>query len=512
MKKNLKKKKKVKSLVSNVIFWVIFLVTITIILLSKYISKSFNDYSFDQLLYSLFYSEGTETTMVTGGIKFILPKFIFIIVIYIFIKIILRKILKKNICLDINFFRKKIRISILPLNKCIKIIIILIFFLLSMYYSSMNLGIIDYFSNSSVSSFIEENYIDAKKVNIKSPSEKNNLIYIYVESLESSMFSNANGGNFKESVIPNLEALALNNVSFSNNELLGGAYVPYGTTWTAAGIIATTSGVPLKLSIGNVHDANYSTKLSGVYALGDILERNGYKNYFFIGSEASFGGRADYLSEHGDYQFLDVDYLKDKGYVESDYNVWWGIEDSKLLDFAKTELTEIAKNAEPFNFTLLTSDTHATDGYLEDVCPNPYEEQYLNTYNCTDYLLTDFLDWLKEQDFYDNTTIIITGDHLSMQGNIFSLFDSENLYERKIYNTYINSKATSSNTKNRKFTSFDLYPTTLAALGFKIDGNKLGMGVNLFSDEETIIEKISFEEVEAELQKRSEFYNKNILK
>ena len=49
---------------------------------------------------------------------------------------------------------------------------------------------------------------------------------------------------------------------------------------------------------------------------------------------------------------------------------------------------------------------------------------------------------------------------------------------RRTYNTIINSAITSDNTKNRKFSTLDLFPTTLAALGVKIDGNKLGLGVN----------------------------------
>ena len=36
--------------------------------------------------------------------------------------------------------------------------------------------------------------------------------------------------------------------------------------------------------------------------------------------------------------------------------------------------------------------------------------------------------------------------------------------------------------KNRQFTHMDMYPTTLAAMGFNIEGNKLALGTNLFSD------------------------------
>ena len=58
----------------------------------------------------------------------------------------------------------------------------------------------------------------------------------------------------------------------------------------------------------------------------------------------------------------------------------------------------------------------------------------------------------------------------------------------------------------------DFYPTTLASLGVKIDGDKLGLGVNLFSDEQTLLEKYGFKKVDEEFAKVSAFYNKKLLK
>ena len=57
----------------------------------------------------------------------------------------------------------------------------------------------------------------------------------------------------------------------------------------------------------------------------------------------------------------------------------------------------------------------------------------------------------------------------------------------------------------------DMYPTTLAALGIKINGNKLGLGTNLFSGEKTLIETIGEDTLERELVKNSKYYNKYIL-
>ena len=56
-----------------------------------------------------------------------------------------------------------------------------------------------------------------------------------------------------------------------------------------------------------------------------------------------------------------------------------------------------------------------------------------------------------------------------------------------------------------------MYPTTLAALGAKIEGNKLALGTNLFSEEQTLIEKYGVEYVNNELMRTSQFYDDEIL-
>ena len=41
-----------------------------------------------------------------------------------------------------------------------------------------------------------------------------------------------------------------------------------------------------------------------------------------------------------------------------------GYEDQKLFENAKEKLSEIGIKDEPFNFTMLTVDTHFEDGYV----------------------------------------------------------------------------------------------------------------------------------------------------
>ncbi len=497
----------------SIISYIILIISSIIVLLTYYINLTFANVTFEQLLYSLTTSTGTGASMIIDGVKYIVPKVLVFLLFLIVVDFIWRKLIKQRFCLKISFKKKDINISLTKLSGKEKIILSILVLIISLFYLAYKIGFIQYISFSNWSTFIEDNYVDPKDVSITAPEDKKNLIFIYVESLESTLISGENGGRVTESVIPYLESLALEYTSFSNNDdVLGGGYVPYGTGWTIAGMVASTSGVPLKLPLTDLNAySGYGTFLPGAYTLGDVLEDNGYSNYLMIGSDASFGGRRDYFESHGNYTIYDYYYAKEEGWIDEDYYVWWGYEDRKLYEFAKDELTEIAANDEPFNFTLLTVDTHATDGYLDSECENPFDEQYLNTYNCADELLEDFIGWIQEQDFYEDTVIVIVGDHTSMQGNMWDFFDYPIYRDKTIYNVFINSDLEAKQTNNRYFTALDFYPTTLAALGFEIEGDKLGLGVNLYSDENTLLEDNSIDILNEEFAKTSTFYNDYLL-
>ena len=187
--------------------------------------------------------------------------------------------------------------------------------------------------------------------------------------------------------------------------------------------------------------------------------------------------------------------------------VWWGYEDLKLFDYAKETVTKASKTGEPFNVTLLTADTHFQDGYVEEGCSDIFEKQYANVFHCSDQMIFDFVNWIKQQPFGKDTTIVISGDHLTMQRDFYE----EDGYARTVYNSIINSRAIPAREKDRQFTTMDMFPTTLAALGVKIKGDRLALGTNLFSGRNTLLEDMGFEKFEAELSKRSIFYNNNLL-
>ena len=485
----------------------IFIIFTILLFISIFIYKNSKNITFEQLLYSIMYSKGTSVSAIIPGIKYVTFNTLSVIVLFWFLnRIIIYS--KKFFPIKLTINKKTYYIDIFK-HKKIKINIMLISYIIFVLLISVKCYKLDeYIKTQFYSSGIyEKYYIDAKDAKIRFPEMKRNLIYIYVESLEMTNATVKNGGKMSMKIIPKLEELALKNTNFSNSNLLGGARNIYGTNWTMAALIAQTSGIPLRVSIDSYDYEQYTEPLPGVYSLGEVLEKNGYKNYFLLGSDANFANRKDYFIEHGNYTIYDYEYAKNNNWIEDNYHEWWGYEDKKLYEFAQKELKEISKSNEPFNFTILTADTHFPDGYLDESCPNISDVAYINSLNCTDTMLNDFISWIKQQDFYQNTTIIITGDHLSMQPVFYDEYEN-----RTIYNVFLNSAINSTNNKNREFSSFDMYPTTLAALGATIKGDRLGLGTNLYSNKKTLIEELGYEFFNEELKKKSLYYKNVILK
>lgn len=353
-------------------------------------------------------------------------------------------------------------------------------------------------SLGSYSNLIQEEYVDAEDISIQFPEKKRNLIYIFAESMETTYCSTQQGGSMEECLIPELYALAQENTSFSDTDQMGGWGIVCGTSWTTAGIVAQAGGLPLLLPFGGASADAMSRPLASATLLWDILDREGYYQAVMMGSYKEFSDQVPLMELHGIDDIFDRVSAAEDGLVPPDYLAWWGIEDVKLFEYAKQKLTRIAAGDQPFQFTLITIDTHMPQGYICSECPNRYEEQYENVIACSSAQIGKFISWLQEQPFYADTTIILCGDHLSMAGEYFQRNSLEN-QRRRVYNCIINGTAQTVNTQNRVFTPMDMFPTTLAAMGCQIEGERLGFGVNLYSDVPTLAERMGLKALNDQL-------------
>ena len=355
------------------------------------------------------------------------------------------------------------------------------------------------------SDFIEENYVDPGEIELHFPEKKRNLIYIYMESTELTFMDEKHGGAFPENLLPEMSKLSLEGEDFSGEgeKRNGGISLP-GATWTMGAIFGQSTGLPLKISIEQNSMDSQKSFFPSVVSIQDILKEEGYTQKFLLGSVGYFGGRELFMKDHGDVQVEDFSYWKRKNKFPRDYWVNWGFEDEKLYSYAKEELLSLSKEGKPFNLTLLTVDTHFPDGYVCRLCKNTYpDNQYANVFNCASRQVTEFVHWIKKQDFYDNTTIVISGDHPTMDRDFCDNVPKS--YQRKVYTVFLNSAVAIEEKKDREYSTFDYFPTTLAAMGVEIPGERLGLGTNLFSKEPTLTEKYGKKEEKKELEKRSDF-------
>ena len=474
---------------ANVPWYILLYIASLVIAGITYVKKYFPLVNFEQILYGLTNMKGSSASGIVDGTIFTFSVGTLIFLILLVIYILLNNS-KKVILIRIKYYSGLILLG-------------------SIIFTLYAIGVFEYEINLFKQTKIyDKYYVDGHGVDITFPDKKQNLIFIYMESMETTNASINNGGAQKVSYIPNLENYALKYDNFSSGEKLGGFVPVSGTTYTLAGMISQNSGVNFKLPI-NIMDKNI-VKMNGVYALGDVLVDNGYKNYLMMGSQAIFASRDIYFKNQGNYEIFDYTYAINNELIPKDYLVWWGYEDNKLFEFAKNKLKDISKEEQPFNLTLLTADTHFTDGYLDSECDTPFDKKYANVMHCSDKMINNFITWVMEQDFYKNTTIVLVGDHLTMQSSFYDDIDKN--YTRSVYNVFINSRVKSDTTKNRMFSSMDIYPTTLASLGVKIDGDRLGLGTNMYSNKKTLMEELGYKYVSNELKKRSSFYDNYIYK
>lgn len=416
-------------------------------------------------------------------------------------------------------------IAVLRFKKFKNIFMIGLFFLFlfDFYYINKHFSVYQYFTDQfTTSDFIEKHYVDPKSTDIVFPKEKQNLIFIQVESLESSMQDVQNGGLLDKNYIPELTNIAKQNINFSPSDLIGGAIVLPETGWTTGALIAQTAGIPLKsykthtseYQIGNRFGL-YESFLSHVVSLGDILKLSGYNNYFILGSFENFGAQGIYLREHGSYKIYDYMSIKNDMNVHKPDSQWWGLLDQDIYKFAQKTLLKISKQKEPFSLIIQTIDSHR-DGFLSPLCHSDHDKLIKNVYACVSFQLNEFISWCMKQDFFKNTTIVIVGDHCNMSQTLFKtqINNKTGYYEgteRTVYNAFINSLIIPYKEKNRLFSTMDIFPTVLASIGAKIEGDRLGLGTNLFSKEKTLLEEYGYDYICQELRKKSDFYNHKLL-
>ena len=233
-----------------------------------------------------------------------------------------------------------------------------------------------------------------------------NLIIIQVESLENAVINKKIGG---QEITPNLNRLASNGLYFSNY------YTQVGPGNTADAEFSTMNTLyPLPDDVVFIDYAKNKYE-----ALPKILNENGYNIYSLHGDVLTFWNRSNIYPNLG-YQ---------KSFGLDNYAVKrLGCPGTSNLcdeDLFSQSLPRIEDFKQPFLATLITMSSHTPFILADDLktlkTPNEssfswIQAEYIQSIHYTDAQIGKFIDGLKKDGLYNNSLILIWGDHGSFTG------------------------------------------------------------------------------------------------
>ena len=332
---------------------------------------------------------------------------------------------------------------------------LIVLFVLLLLLPIFTFDIFSYFKYKyTFSDFYEENYV---KPIIKN-EKKNNLIIVYLESFEDHLATHE--------ISPFLAKQKETNISFRGyNQITS-------TQATIFAHFASMCGTAL-----NQHSDNITDFRSDLDCIPDLLKKHGYNTAYIKAADITFS-RANYFAkQHGFDVIKGVDQLREQASkITKNYlgNRFGGLRDKVLFEVAKEEISNLK---EPFFTSITTLDMHKNPAfYYDPECEKKFGD-IRDIAACTSKSLENFVAWLKKQPFWENTTLVILGDH-----KLPVIFQSQS----QPINILINSKVKPENL-NRKFTTYDYAPTIMEAIGYDVD--KFGIGRSLFAKDETLFEK-----------------------
>ncbi len=337
--------------------------------------------------------------------------------------------------------------------------------------------------------FIKENYYLPKLKDITF-KQKKNIVIILVESFETTYFNPQNPYHVKSKI--NLE----NSVSFKNLKQCS------NINFTIAAITAWHFGLPLNLPFKKKNEYVVGEFLPHATSVFDILKANGYSNYFLLGSDKSFSGKTNLFKQHGDFTIKDKNYWIDKGYsIKELQGTNWGFNDMFTLQKGIEQYKELLNQDTPFALIVETVDLHYPEGWApaEYVKYNDLRDPI--AYD--DEQIANFVNKFKKIND-PNTVLMVLGDHNYM--GISKIFDSK--INRTIYNAIYNSHKNVSKEKiNQSVTALDIAPTILELCGAEWNNKQFGLGISLFSDEKSLIERYDEKKFNDLIKQKSKFFD-----
>lgn len=298
-----------------------------------------------------------------------------------------------------------------------------------------------------------------------------NLIIIQMESFQNFLVNLSIDG---QEITPNLNKLAAGNFYFPRFF----QQVGQGNTSDAEFIVNTSFYVPPD---GPATDIYASKELP---SLPKLLEAQGYDTATFHTNEVDFWNRGEL------YEGVGFNRYYDKSYFGEDDTVFYGASDEVLYEKTSEELARMDQSTQPFYSHVISMSSHNPFSIPESkykmTLPERFEGtlvgNYVRAQNYADFALGQFIEELKANGVWDNSLIVLYGDHRGLP--IFSLKEDDQALMEEILNHEYTERdlinipliialegITSPVVKEQLGGQVDILPTVSNLLGVTLDGH-----------------------------------------
>ena len=247
------------------------------------------------------------------------------------------------------------------------------------------------------------NLLSIKKPTLNGVAKNKNIIAFQVEAFQNLCIGRS---LFGHEITPNLNKLIKESYYFKN----GISQVGFGNT-SDAEFMLNTSIYPQsnKSPFKDFTNKNY-------VSLPKILKDNGYYTATFHTNDGSFWNRKNM------YPILGFDKYYEKKSFPDEEKHYYGSSDRILFDKGINELKNFRDKGKPFYVNFVTLSSHAyfvNKPFMKSIKFGAnYDKaivgKYLAAINYTDRQLGLFIDALKAENLYDNSLILIYGDHFAL--------------------------------------------------------------------------------------------------
>lgn len=307
-----------------------------------------------------------------------------------------------------------------------------------------------------------------------------NLIIIQMESFQNFLIGlNIDG----KEITPNLNKLAKESLYFPNFY----QNVGQGNTSDAEFVVNTSFYIPPR----GAATQHYADRV--LPSLPRLLQGEGYDTATFHTNVVEFWNRGEL------YKALGFNRYYDKAFFGDEDKLFFGASDDALYSKTSAELKKMDDADKPFYTQVISMSAHHPFTIPEDkyrmTLPERYEGTFVGDYirsqNYADDALGKFIEQLKKDGVWDNSLVVLYGDHLGLP--IYSLDNKDKELMHEIYGRDYNSgdminiplmihgEGLQPEVKEQVGGQIDLLPTVANLLGVSMD-NQLHFGQDLLNN------------------------------